>query len=123
MPRVSFDSHRVDSRLPEWQELRKRQLMDEREELVKQIAAEVQPPAMPPLLLSLHRDGRGLKHARAPQVEEMKAMQSAARTASGSSGSSYWLKAAMAGVGLTVLCGVSYAFLEANGKLRLPVFA
>ncbi|ELR19348.1 uncharacterized protein ACA1_265530 [Acanthamoeba castellanii str. Neff] len=78
------------------QELRKRQLMDEREELVKQIAAE---------------------------VEEMKAMQSAARTASGSSGSSYWLKAAMAGVGLTVLCGVSYAFLEANGKLRLPVFA
>jgi hypothetical protein len=54
----------------------------------------------------------------------MKAMQSAARTASGgSSGSSYWLKAAMAGVGLTVLCGVSYAFLEANGKLRLPVFA
>lgn len=78
------------------QELRKRQLMDEREELVKQIAAE---------------------------VEEMKAMQSAARTAIGSSGSSYWLKAAMAGVGLTVLCGVSYAFLEANGKLRLPVFA
>ncbi len=53
----------------------------------------------------------------------MKAMQSAARTAGGSSGSSYWLKAAMAGVGLTVLCGVSYAFLEANGKLRLPVFA
>lgn len=78
------------------QELRKRQLMDEREELVKQIAAE---------------------------VEEMKTMQSAARTASSNSGSSYWFKAAMAGVGLTVLCGVSYAFLEANGKLRLPVFA